>query len=181
MKNRNYPVKGFTLIEILVVMAIIATLAGLLFPAMRSAMEGAKKAQARTHCTAVAIAVNGYYARYNIYPLGATGTGGDLKIQGGNRAIIDILRAQGDPSTNPAKEKFISLTPAKNDARPRNGIDSAGDLYDPWGHPYEILIDSNYDETVADPFSGEEMDGTVLVWSVGRDGEAGTDDDVTTW
>src|SRR3954447_21606630 len=64
-RNRN----GFTLLELLVVIAIIVVLAGLLFPAVQSVLERAKKVQAKNDLTQIVTAVNAFYTEYGRYPL----------------------------------------------------------------------------------------------------------------
>jgi len=61
---------GFTLVELLTVIAIIAILMGLLFPAINIARNQARKAQARSDCSQISGAVKAYYTEYGKYPLG---------------------------------------------------------------------------------------------------------------
>src|SRR3954447_9976693 len=67
-RNRN----GFTLLELLVVIAIVVVLAGLLFPAVQSVLERAKKVQAKNDLTQIVTAVNAYYTEYGKYPIATT-------------------------------------------------------------------------------------------------------------
>ncbi len=91
--------------------------------------------------------------------LGAPGQGGDL-----NRENIRYLRV-GDAGYR------------------RSGINEHGDLVDPWGQPYQIVLDAD-DNNVCD------MPGTrlasaigvpVAIWSHGPDRKAGTPDDIISW
>jgi prepilin-type N-terminal cleavage/methylation domain-containing protein len=60
---------SFTLIEMLVVMGIIAILAGVLFPAISAAINSAKRAQANNMVNQISTSVLGYYTEYSVYPL----------------------------------------------------------------------------------------------------------------
>ena len=55
------PRRGFTLIEILVVIAIIAVLIGLLMPAVQKARAAARRTSARTTCSRSAWPSTRYY------------------------------------------------------------------------------------------------------------------------
>src|SRR5437868_8288931 len=68
--------KGFTLLELMVVIAIVAVLAGLMFPAVQSVLERAKKVQAKNDLTQIVTAINAFYTEYGKYPLPAA-AGGD--------------------------------------------------------------------------------------------------------
>lgn len=58
--------RGFTLIELMVVVAIIAALIGLLVPAMSVLKNRQKQAQARTQVMGLALAVQNYLGDYGI-------------------------------------------------------------------------------------------------------------------
>ena len=73
--DRRASPAGFTLIEILVVLAIVGVLAGLLFPAVTGALGSAKKAKAKNDVVQLALAVKAYEAQYGRLPV--VGTGGD--------------------------------------------------------------------------------------------------------
>ena len=60
--------KGFTLIELLVVVAIIAILIALLLPAVQRAREAARRTQCRNNLKQIALAVNNYENKFNIFP-----------------------------------------------------------------------------------------------------------------
>lgn len=62
------PRKGFTLIEVLVVMSIIAILAGLLLPALAKARRNARHTIAVQAMQAISIALEGYRSDWGAYP-----------------------------------------------------------------------------------------------------------------
>ena len=66
--------EGFTLIELLTVIAIIGVLAGLLFPAIKSALQKAEIAQAQNDIKSIETAVKAFYVDYGKWPTGNAGT-----------------------------------------------------------------------------------------------------------
>src|SRR5437762_9174444 len=65
---------AFTLIEMIVVMLIIATLAALITTAGFNTFERARKVQAKNDVTQIATAINAFYTEYGRYPATLTST-----------------------------------------------------------------------------------------------------------
>jgi prepilin-type N-terminal cleavage/methylation domain-containing protein len=63
---------GFTLVELLVVMGIIAILAAILTPAINSALRAAKRSKAGTIASQIQTAATAYYTEYGVYPVPTT-------------------------------------------------------------------------------------------------------------
>ena len=59
---------AFTLVELLVVISIIAILAGLSFPAVNGALDSAKKTHAKSNAVQIAAAVSAYDMEYGKLP-----------------------------------------------------------------------------------------------------------------
>src|SRR6266498_3927647 len=198
---------AFTLIELLVVIAIIAILIGLLFPAFRAVQDQAKRTQAKNDLTQIVTAVNAYYTEYGKYPLPTTATSDYIYGPGGaatNDDLFYALRAvaggniNGSDAANPRKIVFINPPYVKDPANPRSGIGTPtgtgpGQYYDPWGTPYAVEIDGNYNNQIAtNPYTADTGAGPgtlglgVIAWSFGKDGTQGNanfnaSDDVISW
>jgi prepilin-type N-terminal cleavage/methylation domain-containing protein len=198
--------RAFTLIELLVVIAIIAILIGLLFPAFKAVQNQARQTQAKNDLTQIVNAVNAYYTEYGKYPLVTAdttyGPGGTA-----NNGLFNVLRGI-DGTNNPRQIVFISPPYVKTPANPRSGIATqatsingisvaVGDLVDPWGTPYSLRIDGNYDNQVANVYTDGSAGGDpsttppyalrigVIAWSLGQNQTIATSftnsDDVISW
>jgi prepilin-type N-terminal cleavage/methylation domain-containing protein/prepilin-type processing-associated H-X9-DG protein len=62
--------KGFTLVELLVVIAVIGVLVALLLPAVQQAREAARRTACRSHLRNLGIALHNYHDAYGAFPFG---------------------------------------------------------------------------------------------------------------
>jgi len=182
--------RGFTLIELLVVIAIIAILAGVGFSAGGAAIQKAKKTTCLAAATAIEGAVNNFYTEYGSMPnAGTTDTTVSTNAATGIALLKTLLGM--DTTLNPRSIKFLSVKEGKANKNGliynTSGSDVTG-MYDPWGGPYHVILDLDYDEKVAPAPSaggGVTLNGRrVAVWSNGADGVSATGkitDDVKTW
>jgi prepilin-type N-terminal cleavage/methylation domain-containing protein len=193
---------GFTLIELLVVIAIIAILIGLLFPAFRAVQNQAKQTQAKNDLTQIVNAVNAYYTDYGKYPIVTADTIYGPAGTTANNPLFNVLRAQ-DATNNPRQIVFINPPYVKTPANPRSGIATQAttingvavainDFVDPWGTPYNVAIDGDYDNQLTNPYTANTGAGPspltigVIAWSWGPNQVQGTtnfnaSDNVISW
>jgi prepilin-type N-terminal cleavage/methylation domain-containing protein len=193
---------GFTLVELLVVIAIIAVLAGAGFAGAKAAIEKAQKTKAKHVCTTINTAVLTFYDEYGHLPLptGASGGGSqDIEIQTVGAQGVDLLTAlmgmesDSDNMLSPKKIRFLDIPEGKRTGNTgKNGIiynsgNSIQGLYDPWGQPYRILMDANYDDNLDNnPFSSGNSilrGRRVGAYTYGKNkrNDQGGQDDVKSW
>ncbi len=66
---------GFTLVELLVVIAVVGLLIGLLLPAVQSAREAARRMQCSSNQRQIGLAIQNYESALQSFPLTTTGSG----------------------------------------------------------------------------------------------------------
>ncbi|SRR6266545_2292909 len=204
--------RAFTLIELLVVIAIIAILIGLLFPAFQAVQSQARRTQAKNDLTQIVTAVNAFYTEYGRYPTAATNdvvygsTTINVTISGPanftNNVLFNELRActaagpscSGASVFNTRQIVYISPPDVKDPSQPKSGIGiigtgtyptPVGQFWDPWGVPYNVRIDGDYDNSAINPYGAQTTGGAgsdpiqtgVIGWSLGKDGLLGTNGD----
>jgi len=167
---------GFTMVELLVVIGIIAVLLAMVLPGLQRARRAAEDKRAEAEVHALDSALRGYLAEYSRWPLPQ----GNADYQGEVDArLVKILAGVPDDRTdNPRNRIFLSVNAISTN--------SVGAMVDPWDSPYMFAIDRNLDnriETADVSLRGQK----VAVWSRGRNGQTDASpenanfDDLRTW
>lgn len=183
---------AFTLIELLVVIAIIVILAGLAFPAVQSALQSGKKAQARNDLHQMVMAVKAYQLEYGKLPTVAnTSEFG----QDNNNRLLTVLRgvAESGEDKDVYNPRMIAFIEPRIANTTKGGIGPDGKFYDPWGTPYKIRLDSDYNNQIENFYTTGAGWGTlnysVITVSAGPDKQFGSGnkndgvakDDIVSW
>jgi type II secretory pathway pseudopilin PulG len=154
------PGAGFSLLELLTVIAIIIILAGLLMPALGRARRQAKIAKARTDVGNLATAFRSYYVEYGTWPV-TVGT--PMPVDNDMRRLLAGISITNTPYLgNPRATVYMEF-------KARDLVNGA--FVDPWGNVYMCQFDHDYDRLCPSPFQGGlNIEEGVLVWSRGPDG-----------
>lgn len=175
--------KGFTLIELIIVIAILATLAGIAYPTYMSMQENAGRTAAKKVCVDIVNAVESFKQDNNgMLPYATEMVEPDDNDQmylsttaGEDANLIKVLtNREDDEERRLNSTRDIYLRSDEQD-QPREGlfVDASGELhfYDPWGQPYYVVL-CEEDEGAKDPFSSRRYRGkNCLVYSTGPDTE----------
>ncbi len=76
------PRRGFTLIELVVVISVIVVLISLLLPAVQQAREGARRLQCRNNLMQIGLALRNYESAHECLPPGSVDSSGPIKNDG---------------------------------------------------------------------------------------------------
>jgi prepilin-type N-terminal cleavage/methylation domain-containing protein len=153
---------AFTLVELLVVISIIAILAGLSFPAVSGAMDSAKKTHAKSNAVQIAAAVSAYDMEYGKLPTNSAGLV--------DSAFMNILTGS-DTANNSRGIVFLEAQAWK---KGKGGTNSDG-YCDPWSSnsAYAIALDAgsadatNYDNQVSVSTNGGASGSAPIMKKVG--------------
>jgi prepilin-type N-terminal cleavage/methylation domain-containing protein len=154
---------GFTLIEMLVVIAIIMILIGLLVPAFSKVKDHAKKVRANAEARQIETAWKAYLADHRVW--GGAPVGSSARQMG----PTEVAWLQG---ANPKGIMYLEIQASAL---------VSGYFVDPWKRAYEFAVDTDYDNQV--PLGPTVAMRSVAVWSLGRNGtrELVGGDDIQNW
>lgn len=173
--------RAFTLIELLIVIAILGILMALLFPAVNGALDSARKAQAKNDVTQIATAITAYETEYGRLPSG--------NITTVNSTLVAALIGGSGNTDNPRQITFLEVQAAK---KGKSGTNASGAFVDPWGEEYKIKMDNDTDTTPYDNrltgvgTNNQSVVKKVAVWNDPSTHQAGSDSQkkkryVTSW
>jgi prepilin-type N-terminal cleavage/methylation domain-containing protein len=117
---------AFTLLEVLVVITIVAILAGIVIAVGRRAAEAGKTARARAELAVLSAALENYKRTYGEYP----------RTDDGARLVQALIGRKGPTDRDIAGRSLLEVArfTFANSADPF--INPAAVLVDPWGQPY---------------------------------------------
>ena len=134
---------AFTLIELLMVTAVIAILAGMLFPAFKTVMASSKKHKAKSEMNSIITAIKAYESTYGVLPItkaGSTSYDGANLTDDQYDQLIELLTCVDGPYTgttyNVRNIKFLDAPSTYGTTKPYKG---------PWDARYQIYLDHDYD------------------------------------
>ena len=185
--------KGYTLIEILVTVAIIAGLAAVSFPVTIRFMESGREAKALTEIRNLDTAIYSFQQdNHGMFP-GEFDT--DFTVdqtfrtnsgKSGNKSFKSFFRSligtETDESTNMKGKVYFDAKPAVKglDGFTRGSGGAINALLDPWGSSYRIFLDFSGDGEIDtnliymhpnNPFAGDVIPATSGATSLGREGK----------
>jgi len=181
--------RAFTLVELLVVITIIAVLAGLGFAGFNLALEASKKTSARAAIGALAQASDDYFESYQQLPLGSQ-TNNDEERRTDNELMATLLGLDSAEDENQKLINFFSFKDAKGKGNAAyDGLErtqSRAELLGPWFNKqkddryYRVVYNYDYGKDLKEPQSlGGEIfyDRQHLIYHMGKDGKVGGKND----
>ena len=179
--------RGLSRPETVCLLGAVTFLLSLLVPGWFMFAQHRRLAMARGDLRAVVDAARTYYAEYGAWPTALSGGLEDVRYgaETPNLEVLNVLRAQDAPGNlghrvNARKISFLDVP----EYRPGwSGLDRDGNLIDPWGRPYQLLLDASLDNVCRSPttvYGRREGEG-IMMWSCGPDGESDTRDDLRSW
>jgi prepilin-type N-terminal cleavage/methylation domain-containing protein len=183
---------GFTLVEVIVVLAVVLLLTGIAVPMISGYVEDGRRARAEAEVKVIAAAVTSFYKDVGVWPArSSSGTNGVLSVLGSGPtaptsnpftathqfATWLTIPGNGDTLdnhllTNTPGGSSGGAYPTSGSARWRGPYTAGGLPLDPWGRPYLVTVISGY-STHATNYK------RLFVLSAGADGEIDTSADLT--
>lgn len=152
------------------------------------ATKNANKSEALSAISHLILACESYFEEYQQFPLGSDTNTDQVQLTNGkeNDTLMTALCSRSSAMDESYKTlNFFTFDKKAIDGKDgllRNEDGSYAELFDPWGSPYHVLLDYDYNNQLRAPFTGKIIpDKKILIWSPGPDKESGTEDDIRSW
>jgi hypothetical protein len=178
--------------RVIVAVILVLFVLGLVFP-VKSGHARSNRSIAKSQASELVTAIKTYESEYGKLPPFE----GTPESQSAQAQLIRILQGISYNPWNPRRVCFWDALPAIErgswGARKYGaGIHPKSGVYlDPWGRPFRILLDSDYDYKITTPYTDiAEVHGRAAIWSLGKDGIQGSrgkenilkgSDDIVSW
>ncbi len=140
-------VRGFTLLELLIVIGLIVALMGLLIPAFSKVKNGAKDKKRSVELRIIGAAIQAYKLQEKQFPVDdPTGVDDDV--------VYGVQEGQGN---SVVMVKLREAVPSVLDVN-KLRWDGGGNVTDPYDKQYEITLDLNYDGKIGDEYKEYKVD-----------------------
>jgi len=179
--------EGLAWPEVLFILAIALMIASILIPAILEISNRQKSSAAYSDMKVLISAAKRLNQEYRIWPSHEASPRGDVRYGDvrSNGSVMNVLMAMDGVGNeqhrvNPAQINFIEQAEGLSS---RLNLNEKGELVDPWGQPYQIVFDSNYDNvcSIEDSLYGSVIGQGVVIWSKGPDRKSDTSDDLLSW
>jgi hypothetical protein len=151
------------------------------------ALNSAKTVTTLATATALESAVNSFCTEYGELPdiANRVTTHSPQGVE-----FLNILFGFEENSADPQNSRQIRFLSVREGKNRKNGLiysqsgDSVEGLFDPWGNPYTVILDTDHDEHLRFKIASKDVElkgRRVSVFSPGADQKEGTDDDIRTW
>ena len=189
MKTRpsRRPTRGFTLVELLVVISIIIVLAAMSFGAIGIATKRQKAVTTLNDIQALSAALEAFNTEYSRMP--SIGSGDEITMEGeAGSKLLTVLLGKEDSNGDMENPRQLSFLTAKISSNKKkgglvyNGNQVEG-MYDAWGRALNVRFDDDFDGEIQDPIKQGNIvrQKKAIIWSFGADGKFGDDDEVKSW
>lgn len=149
--------------------------------------QNRRNALARADLRAMISASERFFLDYGYWPSPHTGVLDDMRYgrEIGNDAVMNILRAEdgiGNEAhrNNPNRIVYIRIPPR---TRGNSGLNERGDFLDPWGTPYQMVLDTDLNNMcqMTQSIYPNQVGVGIVVWSCGSDRRSDTPKDILSW
>lgn len=180
---------GVSRSELVFLLGIAVVLTSIALPAREYYQRWQRTMMARSDLRSIVAAATRYHTRSGRWPASPSGdvaADGRFGLPGsGNEKVFNVLRAVEGPGNtgheaNTNRTIYLDVATAQEGL---SGIDRGGEFLDPWGTPYQLVLDLNYNgiSEASETSYGRVQGRGVLAWSAGPDRKSDTDDDLLSW
>ena len=167
--SRGHGQRGFTLVEVIVVLSVVLLLTGIAVPMLSSYMEDGRRARAEAECKVIGAAVTSFYKDVGVFP--------SRNSAGTNNVVQVLFTSATRPTVNPFNANHAWITagmsattgdvmnnhlgvnrpqgataaaaiyPTTGTSRWRGPYQNGDAPLDPWGRPYVVNVQSGWSPT----------------------------------